>query len=230
MTSLTTNPILVVDDEHTIRLGFSIALQSAGFDVEVAGDGLEAIERANAISPDCLVIDLRMPGMDGLSAARELRDNGFTSPIVLASAYADHSTAVAAIGIGITDFLTKPVKPTQLRYAVNHALSRHVRFSQAAYGSVGDIPPGLLRAYAKFCLSQRRRQEAKAALLAHTAGSDDLQGLLLLGAIYELEKDMERASELFVRAADLHARCISLATTSELFNVFSHSDHSLVAD
>jgi CheY-like chemotaxis protein len=230
MTSLATNPILIVDDEQTIRFGFSVALQSAGFEVEMAASGPEALDRVGALSPDCIVLDLRMPGMDGLQTASELREGGYSGPIVLASAYADHTTAVAAIGIGITDFLTKPVKPTQLRYAVNHALSRHVRFSRAAYSSIAEIPHGLLRAYAKFCLSQRRRHEAKAALLAHIAVSEDLQSLLLLGAILELDQDMEHARELFVRAAELHARCISLATTSELFHVFSHTDHTAVVD
>ncbi len=225
MTSLTTNPILVVDDEQTIRLGFSVALRSAGFEVEMAENGAEAIERAMAISPDCIVLDLRMPGMDGLQAATELRGRGFTAPIVLASAFADHQTAGAAIGTGITDFLTKPIKPTQLRYAVNHALSRHVRFAQAAYKSHAEIPSGLLRAYAKYCLSQRRHDEAKVALQMLTSESSDLQSLLLLGALYERDGHTDRAGELFVRAAEIHAHSISIATSTELFKVFSHSDH-----
>ncbi len=225
MTSLTTNPILVVDDEQTIRLGFSVALRSAGFEVEMAEDGAEAVELAMKIMPDCIVLDLRMPEMDGLQAAEELRSRGFRAPIVLASAFADHQTAVAAIGAGITDFLTKPIKPTQLRYAVNHALSRHVRFTQAAYKNLSDIPSGLLRAYAKYCLSQRQHDEAKIALQMLTAESNDLQSLLLLGALYEKDGQTDRAGELFVRAADLHARSISIATSTELFKVFSHSEH-----
>ncbi len=227
MTSLTTNPILVVDDEQTIRLGFFVALRSAGFEVEMAESGAEAVEQALKIQPACIVLDLRMPGMDGLQAAEELRSRGFTAPIVLASAFADHQTAVAAIGAGITDFLTKPIKPTQLRYAVNHALSRHVRFTQAAYKSVAEIPQGLLRAHAKHCLSQRRHDEAKIALQMLTAESSDLQSLLLLGALYEREGHMDLAGELFVRAADLHTRSISIANSTELFKVFSHSDHRM---
>jgi CheY-like chemotaxis protein len=227
MTSLTTNPILVVDDEQTIRLGFSVALRSAGFEVEMAENGTEAVERAMKIQPDCVVIDLRMPGMDGLQAAEELRSRGFTAPIVLASAFADHQTAVAAIGAGITDFLTKPIKPTQLRYAVNHALSRHVRFAQSAYGSLSEIPNGLLRAYAKFCLSQRRHDEARIALQMLTSESNDLQSILLLGALYERDGQADRAGELFVRAAEVHARSISIASSTELFKVFSHSDNRM---
>ncbi|HVE15491.1 MAG TPA: response regulator [Chthoniobacterales bacterium] len=227
MTSLTTNPILVVDDEQTIRLGFSVALRSAGFEVEMAENGTEAVERAMKIQPDCIVIDLRMPGMDGLQAAEELRSRGFTAPIVLASAFADHQTAVAAIGAGITDFLTKPIKPTQLRYAVNHALSRHVRFAKSAYASLSEIPNGLLRAYAKFCLSQRRHDEARIALQMLTSESNDLQSILLLGALYERDGQADRAGELFVRAAEVHARSISIASSTELFKVFSHSDNRM---
>ncbi len=227
MTSLTTNPILIVDDEQTIRLGFSVALRTAGFEVEMASDGAEAVECAARISPDCIVLDLRMPGMDGLQAARELRIRGFKSPIVLASAFADHHTAVAAIGAGITDFLTKPVKPTQLRYAVNHALSRQVRFATSTYANPAEIPPGLLRAYAKYCLSQGRRDEAKTALLMLVSENRDLQCLLLLGALCELEGETDRAAEFFVRAAEVHAHTIPVATSTDLFKVFSHSDHRI---
>lgn len=227
MTSLTTNPILVVDDEQTIRLGFSVALRSAGFEVELAANGDEAIERAAGVAPDCVVLDLRMPGLDGLQTAEALREGGFRGPIVLSSAFADHPTAVAAIGAGITDFLTKPVKPTELRYAVNHALSRHVRFANASFGSIGEIPGGLLRAYAKFCLSQRNLAEARAALHTLTAGSNDLQSLLLLGAIYELEGNAEAAGDFFVRAAHVHAHSVTIASSNDLFRVFSHSEHQI---
>jgi len=225
MTSLTTNPILVVDDEQTIRLGFSVALRSAGFEVEIAADGADAIDLAMKVAPECVVIDLRMPGMDGLQTAEELRARGCAAPIVLASAFADHATAVAAIGAGITDFLTKPVKPSQLRYAVNHAISRHVRFATAGYRSHAEIPAGLLRAYAKYCLSQRRRDEAKIALQTHTSESSDLQSLLLLGALNELDGNAERAGELFVRAAEIHAGSIATSSSTALFKVFSHSEH-----
>jgi DNA-binding response OmpR family regulator len=227
MTSLTTNPILIVDDEQTIRLGFSVALRTAGFEVAMAADGAEAVECALRISPDCIVLDLRMPGMDGLEAATALRARGFKAPIVMASAFADHQTAVTAIGAGITDFLTKPVKPTQLRYAVNHALSRHVRFGQDTFASVAEIPQGLLRAYAKYCLSQGRRDEARTALLALAEDGNDLQCLLLLGAIFELEGEVERAAKYFVRAAEVHAHTIPIATSTDLFKVFSHSDHRI---
>lgn len=224
MTSVTTNPILVVDDEQTIRLGFSVALRAVGFEVIVAADGPEALARAAEITPDCVLLDLRMPGMDGLETARRLRDTGYDRPIVMASAFADHRTAVTAIGEGITDFLTKPIKPTQLRYAINHALSRYARFAHADYADAAHVPTGLLRAYAKHCLCQRRIPEARLALTRLIADSSDLQSLLLLGAICELEGRPEPAAEFFVRAAEVHANRICIASSNELFKVFSHSD------
>ncbi len=227
MPSLAINPILVVDDEQNIRLGLSAALRSVGFDVELAADGPEAIDLVPKITPDCVLLDLRMPGIDGLKTAETLRTNGFHGPIVLASAFVDHATAVAAIGAGITDFLTKPVKPTELRYAVNHALSRHARFSQVAYQSPPDVASGLQRTYAKYCLSQNRRAEAKSILHLIIADSTDLQSLLLLGAIYELENNTTRAAELFTRAAELRAHTISIAASDTLFQVFSHTEHSM---
>jgi DNA-binding response OmpR family regulator len=224
MISVSAHPILVVDDEQSIRLGFSVALRSSGFDVEVAATGAEAIERAPALSPDCVLLDLRMPGLDGLQTAAALRENGYEGPIILASAFADHSTAVMAIGEGITDFLTKPIKPTELRYAVNHAISRHVRFENAASATPEEIPAGLRRAYAKYCLSRRRMADAKAMLLLLTTESHDLQSLLLLGALYELDGKPDLAAGLFVRATELHSHVTPIATSNALFTVFSHSE------
>lgn len=220
-------PVLIVDDEQTIRLGFSVALRSAGFDVELAASGEEALERMTHVLPECVLLDLRMPGLDGLETARRMRDQGFDGPMVLSSAFADHQTAIEALKVGITDFLTKPVKPTQLRYAVNHALSRHTRFANWRDLDVNTLPPDLFRAYAKFCLSQRRHDEAKAALKKFASEHLDLQSLLLLGALYEIEGAHEEAAAHFARATELHASSVNFAASTELFRVFSHSDHSI---
>jgi Response regulator containing CheY-like receiver, AAA-type ATPase, and DNA-binding domains len=204
-----------------------VALRSAGFEVQLAADGQEALIRTRETEPDCVVLDLRMPGMDGLQTAEKLRAMGFTGPMVLASAFADHTSAIAALRLGITDFLTKPVKPTQLRYAVNHALSRHARFANGETTDYSQVSQGLLRAYAKYCLSQRNRKEARLALNALVGVMNDLQSILLLAAIHEMDGENEAASELFVRAAEVHARSIPMTTSTELFHVFSHSDHSI---
>lgn len=227
MNVASTRPILVVDDEQTIRLGFSVALSSVGFEVELASSGEQAIEVARNSPPDCVLLDLRMPGLDGLQTAAEIRDGGFEGPIVLSSAFADHRTAVEALRLGITDFLTKPVKPTQLRYAVNHALSRHARFSKSEPEDFNTLAPDLLRAYAKYCLSRRRHAEALIALRKSAAERRDLQSLLLLGAMLEMNGEFEEAGEMFARATELHASSINFSASTELFRVFSHSDHSI---
>lgn len=227
MNVTSSHPILVVDDEQTIRLGFSVALRSAGFEVELAASGEEAIEMAEQVQPDCVLLDLRMPGMDGLQTAKRIREGGFTGPMVLSSAFADHHTAIEALRLGITDFLTKPVKPTQLRYAINHSLSRHTRFSNSGPVDLEKLSPDLLRAYAKYCLSQRWHDEAFAALRISAAERRDLQSLLLLGAMFEMNGDLDSAGEMFARATELHASSINLAASTELFRVFSHSDQPI---
>lgn len=226
MSTLATRPIFVVDDESLIRDGFSMALRSAGFEVELASDGSEALERYQEIAPECIVLDLHMPRMDGLQAAHSLRAGGYNGPIVLACSSADHRTAITALGEGITDFLTKPVRPTHLRYTVSHSIDRHNRFVGRKIASHEELSLALYRGYAKYCLANRRRAEAKAALHALTARTSDLQSFLLLGALYELEDDMERAAEFFVLAAEAHSRHVSVPASFELFRVFSHSDHS----
>jgi DNA-binding response OmpR family regulator len=123
---------LIVDDEPNVRLVFRTALESAGYAVAEAADGPAALELIRKRPFDAVLLDLRMPGLDGLTALRTLREEGVGVPVVVVTAHGNTSDVVAAMRLGAADFVPKPVSPETLRRAVREAIvSRNVRAGQA---------------------------------------------------------------------------------------------------
>ncbi len=114
--------VLVVDDEPTLRLGFAYALSGRGTIVDTAGTGREAVEKLALHHYDILILDLRMPDMDGMAVVEALRGRRDTVPIVLCSAAISAAVVCKAIGLGVVDFLQKPVRPADLREIVHFVL------------------------------------------------------------------------------------------------------------
>jgi CheY-like chemotaxis protein len=110
--------VLVVDDEPTLRLGFAYALSSRGTVVETAATGRLALERMAEVSYDIMILDLRMPELDGSGVIETLRSQGNLVPIILCSTVINPKAALHAIRHGVVDFLLKPVRPSELRDAV----------------------------------------------------------------------------------------------------------------
>src|SRR5271165_5776052 len=106
--------VLIVDDEPSIRLMFRTALQSAGYDAVEAGDGPAALAQLHESSPDVVLLDLKMPGMDGMETLRQMRERGDDTAVVIVTAHGSIADAVAAMKLGAVDFLTKPVTPDGL--------------------------------------------------------------------------------------------------------------------
>ena len=115
--------ILVVEDEMQIARNLRDYLEVAGFDVTVAGDGSSAIASARGDRPDLIVLDLGLPGMDGLDVARELRRAG-TTPIVMLTARGEESDRIVGLELGADDYLVKPFSPKELVARVRAVLRR----------------------------------------------------------------------------------------------------------
>lgn len=114
--------ILVVDDEPTLRLGFAYALSGSSTIVETAPNGRAALDRLARDPFDIVILDLRMPELDGIAVIKTLRHRGSKIPVVLCSAALTPKAAINAIRHGVVDFLLKPVKPTDLREIIDHVL------------------------------------------------------------------------------------------------------------
>ena len=116
--------ILVVDDEPKIRMFIRANLQARGYDVYLAQDGIEALEVAARVLPDVIVLDVGMPGMDGIEVRRKIREWADT-PIIILSVKEDEKIKVRALDEGADDYITKPFSLEELlarvRVALRHA-------------------------------------------------------------------------------------------------------------
>jgi two-component system, OmpR family, KDP operon response regulator KdpE len=124
MTGRASGRVLVVDDEPQIRRALAVNLKARGYDVDQAASGEEALHLAAARHPDVVLLDLGLPGIDGLEVIRGLR--GWTSvPIVVLSVREAEADKVAALDLGADDYLTKPFGMNELLARLRAALRRH---------------------------------------------------------------------------------------------------------
>jgi two-component system alkaline phosphatase synthesis response regulator PhoP len=133
--------VLVVDDEPKIVQLARDYLESAGFAVLSAGDGPSALQAARTRRPDLIVLDLGLPGVDGLDVTRALRRDT-TVPIIMLTARADESDKLVGLELGADDYVTKPFSPKELVARVRAVLRRTEQASVAATAElirVGDL-------------------------------------------------------------------------------------------
>jgi DNA-binding response OmpR family regulator len=124
--------VLVVDDEPKIVDVVREYLEHAGFAVRTAGDGPAALERARALAPDLVVLDLGLPGLDGLDVARQLRRSSRV-PVIILTARGDEVDRIIGLELGADDYLVKPFSPRELVARVR-AVLRRVDQREAAGG------------------------------------------------------------------------------------------------
>jgi len=131
MCPMTQRTILVVDDEEAIAEAVRARLQSEGFDVLTCGDGPSAIFMAREHRPSLVVLDLMLPGMDGLEVCREIQRDGWV-PVLMLTAKTEEADKVAGFAVGADDYLTKPFSLRELAVRVKAILRRVERASRAA--------------------------------------------------------------------------------------------------
>ncbi|WP_432184530.1 response regulator transcription factor [Streptomyces tendae] len=115
--------ILVVDDDPTVAEVVAGYLDRAGYRVDRAGDGPAALARAAEYRPDLVVLDLMLPGMDGLEVCRRLRGRG-PVPVIMLTARGDEDDRVLGLEVGADDYVTKPFSPRELVLRVESVLRR----------------------------------------------------------------------------------------------------------
>ena len=116
--------ILVVDDDRAVRESLRRSLSFNGYSVELAHDGLEALEMISSDRPDALVLDVMMPRLDGLEVCRQLRSTGDDLPILVLTARDSVSERVAGLDAGADDYLPKPFALEELLARVRALLRR----------------------------------------------------------------------------------------------------------
>ncbi|MDQ7911248.1 response regulator transcription factor [Phytohabitans sp. ZYX-F-186] len=116
--------VLVVDDDPTISDVVCRYLRRAGFDVSMAGDGVAALATVAREAPDLVVLDLMLPGIDGLEVCRRLRTRPDGVPIVMLTALGEEADRVLGLRLGADDYVTKPFSPRELVLRVQSVLRR----------------------------------------------------------------------------------------------------------
>ncbi|MER5310922.1 response regulator transcription factor [Streptomyces sp. NPDC002773] len=129
--------ILIVDDEPAVREALRRSLAFEGYGTEDAVDGLDALTRMESYAPDLVVLDVQMPRMDGLTAARRIRASGSTVPILMLTARDTVGDRVTGLDAGADDYLVKPFELDEL-FARIRALLRRSSYASATAGAAAD--------------------------------------------------------------------------------------------
>ncbi|MFI5567560.1 response regulator transcription factor [Streptomyces sp. NPDC051740] len=162
--------VLVVDDDPTVAEIVTGYLDRAGYVVDRAGDGPDALARAAAHWPDLVVLDLMLPGMDGLEVCRRMRGRG-PVPVIMLTARGDEDDRILGLEVGADDYVTKPFSPRELVLRVESVL-RRTRPAPAAAS-------GLLRAAGLSLDPAARRATKDGTELALTIREFDLLAFFL---------------------------------------------------
>ena len=160
--------ILVVDDDPTVAEVVQAYLRRFGLEAEHAADGPSALEAAARVPPDLVILDLMLPGIDGLEVCRRLRSVRADLPVIMLTARGEESDRVLGLEVGADDYVTKPFSPRELVLRVESVLRRSA--SPATSGrprgdarDVGGAPPAVRRAERRTSPSTRpaiRRRSA----------------------------------------------------------------------
>jgi two-component system response regulator FixJ len=114
----------LVDDDEAIRRSVGFMLKTSGFHVRAYESGVELLKGVPDLEPGCILLDIRMPGMDGLEVQAKLRDKGVALPVIIMTGHGDVSLAVQAMKAGAVDFIEKPFEKVVLLSAIEHGVER----------------------------------------------------------------------------------------------------------
>lgn len=154
---MTERLIHLVDDDEAIRRSAGFMLKTSGYQVKSYVSGVELMKEAKELAAGCILLDVRMPGMDGLQVQQALQERGIGYPVIVMTGHGDVGVAVQAMKSGAVDFIEKPFEKAVLLSAIEEAFSRLEQTGQ----------------------SRARAEEAKVRLQALTPReSDVLEGLV----------------------------------------------------
>lgn len=143
--------VLIVEDEHAVARGIQYALQQEGYTVAVARSGEEGLEFATSQAPDVIVLDLRLPGMDGFDVLRRLRAAGSKAPVLVLTARDDEFDKVVGLELGADDYVTKP-------FSLRELMSRIKALIRRAYGDLADAAGGRVIRHRDLIIDLERRR------------------------------------------------------------------------
>ncbi len=147
--------ILVVDDEEVVRRSHSRVLGGARCQVEAVGDGEHALRAMEARPYDIVLLDLRMPGMDGLSVLKAMKSRWPESEVIVITGYPSVDTAKEAIRLGASDYLAKPLAPGEVIEAAHGAMAHKHWTLRREEGGGNELA---VEACGPNCIATRQRE------------------------------------------------------------------------
>lgn len=190
--------VLVVDDEKNIRLTLTKALKTNQLGVETAINGEEALQKMEEGQFGVVLLDLRMPGMDGMEVLRKLSEEYPETRVIIISAHGNIETATEAMKLGAVDFIEKPFSPAEIREVVEKVFRRDSLDPQAADSYEEYIE------LAKKAINKQQFEKAQEQVKeASRKDPSKPEAQNLLGAIVELQGDWLTALKHYRAAASL---------------------------
>jgi CheY-like chemotaxis protein len=191
-------PILIVDDEKNIRLTLSQVLEILGAEIDSASNGEEALAKLEEKDFGLILLDIRMPGMDGMEVLRRVREIRPDIRIVMITAYGTIESAVEAMKLGAVDFLQKPFDPEEIRELVSRVMDRDRLDEHKVLDYASHIE------LAKKCIGDRHFDAA----VEHVRGAIFIdpgrpEAFNLLGALMEIKGDRLEAQKNYRAALSL---------------------------
>jgi two-component system response regulator MprA len=162
--------VLIVDDDTAIVRMLERTLRAEGYETATAADGGGALARAESWAPDAIVLDVVMPGVDGLGVARRLRDKGSAVPILLLTARDAVSDRVAGLDSGADDYLVKPFAADELTARLRALLRRGQADGVVSYGDLSIDPATRVARRGDRVLELTSREADLLLLLVRNAG------------------------------------------------------------
>ncbi|MBS4536481.1 response regulator [Clostridium sp. D2Q-14] len=190
-----TKKILIVDDEKNIRMTLKHSLQSEKYDIYMAVNGEEALEKIAKIKMDLVLLDIKMPGLTGMEVLRKIRNRGYKSDVIMMTAYGSVEKAVEAMKLGAIDFISKPFTHEEIRTIVKEVIERN-NLGKEDLEDFNDILE-----YSKKCILKNQYEKARKYLkLAISKEMDLPDPHNLLGILDEYDGNIDMAQKHY-RAA-----------------------------
>lgn len=191
--------VLIVDDEANVRLNYRITLETEDYEVFEADSAASALQQFLEHSFAVAVLDMRMPGMDGLELLAKMREAGITVPAMIVTAYSDVPHAVKAMKLGAIDFLQKPLRPEDLRRIVAEIVKRHAPQKEHLAETFNSHIVA-----AKRCLNLRSFALARIHLVkALELNTKSVEAFNLAGVLAEMLDDHDKAKKYYGQAIKL---------------------------
>jgi len=209
--------ILVVDDEKNIRLTLSQALEPLGLSIQTAVDGEEALQNLRENDFGLMLLDLKMPGMDGIEVLRRVRDRWPKTRVIIITAHGTIESAVEAMKLGAVDFVRKPFSPLEIREIVEEVLERETLDEQRA----ADYST-LIKISKRYITDGKFKEAREIVQRAIAADPGQPEGYNLLGVLFEIKGNSIEAQKFYRAALDIDPTYNAAATNLDRITSWRH--------